>query len=277
MKRLFSTFIAIMAMVFMVGCSQIDTGNVGVSRSMGKTNTTELPQGFHVTWFASVGEFTTKEVALVFDNLNPKAFDNLTIADLDVDIYYRANPEFVAETTVKYIGDVVRHKDVVQGGTSDLIAGYNRVNRAAREAIYQSVSKFPATTMHTKRAELAETIRAALQVELDESDKGAWTVVGVNVRNLVTDKAIEASIRAAAETDQAIARAQKEKELAKAEADKAREIARGQADANEIVARSLTPQLLRLKELEAQKAFAGQGTHTVIMGGGQGTLVNVGK
>jgi prohibitin 1 len=259
------------------GCSQIDSGNVGVVKSFGKTSAEELPQGTHLTWLATVDEFTSKEVSLSFDNMKPKAHDNLTISDLDVDIYYQANPSLIAETVVKYQGDVVKHKQVVPGGTGDLIAGYNRVSRAAREAIYQGVAEFPATTMHTKRSELADRIQKILQKELDTSDKGAWTVTGVNVRGLVTDPAIESSIRAAAETDQAIARANKEKELAVVEAAKAREVAKGQADANNIVAASLTPQLIRLKEIEAQKAFAGAGTHTVLMGQGGGSLINVGK
>lgn len=276
-KKLFSVFALVLGL-FLSGCSQIDTGNVGVSRTMGKTSAEELHPGTHITWFASVGEFTTKEVALSFNDMRPKAKDNLTIADLDVDVYFKADPGMVAETTVKYQGDIVRHEDVVQGGTGDLIAGYNRVSRAAREAIYNGVGEFNATTMHTKRTELSERIRALLQEELDGTDKGVWVIAGVNVRNLVTDPAIEQSIRAAAETDQAIARANKEKELARAEADKAREVARGQADANRIVAESLTPALIRLREIEAQREFAKQGTHTVLMGGGgSGALINVGK
>lgn len=278
MKKLFSVFALVLGLMFASGCSQIDTGNVGVTRTLGKTSAEELPAGLHVTWFANVGEFTTKEVAIPFNDMRPKAKDNLTITDLDVDVYFKAEPGNVAETVVKYQGDIARHKDIVQGGTSDLIAGYNRVSRAAREAIYSAVGEFPATTMHTKRAELSERVRFLLQQELDSSDKGVWTITGVNVRNLVTDPAIEASIRAAAETDQAIARALKEKELAKAEAEKAREVARGQADANRIVAESLTPSLIRLREIEAQREFAKQGTHTVLMGGGgSGALINVGK
>lgn len=277
MKKLFSLFALVLGL-FLTGCSQIDTGNVGVTRTLGKTSTEELPAGVQLTWFANVGEFTIKEVAIAFDNIRPKAKDNLTISDLDVDVYFKADPGMVAETVIKYQGDIVRHMDVVPNGTSDLIAGYNRVNRAAREAIYSAVGEFPATTMHTKRAELSERVRELLQKELDSSDKGTWTITGINIRNLVTDPAIEQSIRAAAETDQAIARANKEKELARAEADKAREVARGQADANRIVAESLTPALIRLREIEAQREFAKQGTHTVLMGAsGNNALINVGK
>jgi prohibitin 1 len=278
MKRIFSLVFAVFAMAFMVGCSQIDTGNVGVVRSMGKTDLQELPQGVHLTWFATVGEFTTKEVSFGLNDLKPKALDNLTIADLDVDIYFQAVPGMVAEASTKYQGDVVRHKDIVPNGTGDLVVGYNRVSREAREAVYRAVGEFPATTMHTKRAELADRIQKLLQAELDKSDKGTWIVTSVNVRNLVTDPAIEKSIRAAAETDQQIARAKKEEELAKAEANKLREIAKGQADANQIISASLTPALKEIRLAELQRdtalAIAGKAGNTVLMGSGV-PLVNV--
>jgi regulator of protease activity HflC (stomatin/prohibitin superfamily) len=256
------------AAVALAGCSQIDTGNVGVVTSFGKTSAEELPQGVHMTWFASVGEFTAKEVAMPLNDLKPKAKDNLTITDLDVDIYFQPNPGMVADTTIKYKGDAAKYE-------GDLLAGYNKVSREARESVYKAAAEFPATIMHTKRTELSALIQKTLQAELNASDKGVWTITSVNIRNLVTDPGIEASIRQAAETDQAINRMNKEKTLAIAEAEKAREIAKGQADANEIVARSLTPQLIRLREIESQTAFAKAGTHTVLMGGSSNALINV--
>ncbi|MCY1206593.1 hypothetical protein D9M72_181660 [compost metagenome] len=131
--------------------------------------------------------------------------------------------------------------------------------------------------MHTKRAELATEIQKRLQSELDKTDKDVWQVTGVNVRNLVTDPAIETSIRQTAERDQQIARANKDKELAQVVAAKNLIEAQGQAAVNETISRSLSPQLIRLKEIEAQQAFAGAGTHTVVMGNTAGSLVSIGK
>lgn len=266
--RLLSTLALSVAAFAMTACSQIDSGNVGVVTSFGKVNPEELQQGVHMTWFAGVDEFTAKEVPMQLNDLKPKAADNLTISDLDVDIYFQPTPGKIADTVLKYKGDMVRYE-------GDYVAGFNKLSREARESIYKSVALFPATTMHTKRTELSAEIQKMLQAELEKSDPGSWTITSVNVRNLLTDPGIEQSIRAAAETDQAIARAQKEKELAIAEADKMREIAQGQADANDILARSLTPNLIRLKEIEAQAAFAKAGTHTVLMGGGATPLINV--
>ena len=69
----------------------------------------------------------------------------------------------------------------------DMIAAASRVQREAREAVYAAVSKFDATTMHNKRAELSEAIQKELQKGLDTSDRESFVVTTINVRNLVTD------------------------------------------------------------------------------------------
>jgi prohibitin 1 len=272
------TCIAALALIAAAGCTQIDSGNVGVSTTRGKIALDERPQGTYFTPIETITEFTTKEVSFQLLDLKPKSSDNLTMSDVDIDVYFKATPDKVADTVTKYQGDVVRHKDVVPNSSStDLIAGYNKVSREARESVYRAVAAFPATTMHTKRDELAAVIRKNLQSELDASDPGVWTVTGINVRNLVTDPAIEKSIRETAERDQQIARANKDKELVKVQAEAKLIEAQGEAAANNAISASLTPQLIRLKEIEAQKAFAGAGTHTVVMGQASGSLVNIGK
>jgi regulator of protease activity HflC (stomatin/prohibitin superfamily) len=106
-------------------------------------------------------------------------------------------------------------------------------------------------------------------------------VTAVNVRNLLTDPAIEAAIRQRAETDQAIERKRKEVELAKAEAERLIVEAEGQAKANQILSASLTPALKEIKLAELQRdaalAIANKAGNTVLLGGGAQPLVNVGK
>jgi len=280
MRNLFRRIGVFLVAMTLAACSQVDTGNVGVAKFGGKTNMEELAAGWSWTGLSSVDEFTTKEVALVFDNAPSKSQDGLTMNEVDVDIYFKAAPNKVAETVVKYQGDVLKHGDIVKDSKSpsDLVAGPSRVIRESREAIRAGVAKFPATDMHTKTKEVADAIQQILQSELNKSDPGTWEITGVNVRKLVADPALEASVRKKLETDQEIARKNKEADLARAEAARREVEARGEAKANEIIAASLTPTLIRLKELEAQKAFATQGTHTVLMGGGGAQpMFNVGK
>lgn len=252
-------------------CSQIDTGNVGVERTLGKVGTDAMPPGVYFTLFKSVDEFTSKEVLFQLENMTPKSRDNLTMQDVDVDVIYKVDGSRVPALYAKYQGDVVKHSQVVKDGTSDLIIGYSRVMREAREAVYKSVATFDATTMHTKRADITEAIRKTLQSELDAADKGAFTVTSVNVRNMVVDKGIEEAIRQKAATDQRIEQAQRELALTKAEADKSIAKAEGEAKANRILAESITGPLIRIREIEAQRdaaiAIAGKAGNTVLLGG----------
>ncbi len=265
----------------LVGCTQIDTGNVGVERTLGKVSPDALPPGVYFTLFKNVDEFSAKEVSFQLNDMTPKSRDNLTMKDVDIDIYFKVNPGAVPGLYTKYQGDVVRHRDVVAGGTKDLVIAYSRVSREARESVYKAIAQLDATTMHTKRSELSELVRAGLQQELDANDKGAFVVTAVNVRNMLTDPAIEAAIRQRAETDQAIEKKRKEIELAKAEAERLIVEAEGQAKANQILSASLTPALKEIKLAELQRdtalAIASKQGNTVLLGGGAQPLLNVGK
>ncbi|MCY4746247.1 SPFH domain-containing protein [Pelomonas sp. UHG3] len=275
-KPLLLTLAALLA-----GCTQIDTGNVGVERTLGKVSAEALPPGIYFTVFKTVDEFTAKEIGFQLADMTPKSRDNLTMKDVDIDIYFKVMPAAVPGLFTKYQGDVMRHADIVRDGSKDLVIAYSRVSREAREAVYKAVAEMDATTMHTKRAELSEAVRAGLQKELDTNDKGAFVVTAVNVRNLLTDPAIEAAIRQRAETDQAIERKRKEVELAKAEAERLIVEAEGQAKANQILSASLTPALKEIKLAELQRdaalAIANKAGNTVLLGGGAQPLVNVGK
>src|SRR5574343_677725 len=167
MKRFARTFGLIGLCALMSDCSPIDTGNVGVERTLGKVGAESLPPGVYFTLFKSVDEFTTKEVSFSLYDMTPKSRDNLTMKDVDLDIYFKTTPSAVPGLYVKYQGDVVKHGDIVKGGTKDLVIAFSRVSREAREAVYKAIAQLDATTMHTKRTELAESVRSELQKELD--------------------------------------------------------------------------------------------------------------
>ena len=267
MKKLFALSILALAAS---GCTQIDTGNVGVESTFGQVKADEVGPGMYMTMFKTVHELSTKEVAVSLQNLTPKTKDNLTMADMDVDVYYKTDPGKVADILVRYSGDVQETK------TGDAFAGYGFVYRNAREVAYDTANKFDASVMNVKRTEIAEMIRAKLQAELDRTVGKDWFVVtNVNVRALTTDPRIENAIRNAAQTQFEVSRKQQELQLAQAEADRLVVEAKGQAEANEIIANSITPNLIRLREIEMQAQFAKGGTHTVLLGGDATPLINV--
>lgn len=270
MKKI-TTLLCTLCLVFLSACTVVETGNVGVERSFGKVSPEALPQDVYVTVFDSVAEVTTKEINFPVNDLKPKSRDNLTLQDFDADIYFKVTPAMIPGLFVKYQGDYIQHSDIVEGGAAVGIVGYNRVLRAAREATYDAIALFDATTMHTKRAEIAAEIQKLLQKELDASDKGAFTITSINVRNLLTDPAIEKAIQDRAKTDQDIARKLKEVELAQAEADRLRAQAQGEADANQILAQSLTPTVMQLRMAELERdtalALASKAGNTILLNG----------
>lgn len=270
-KTIFTTFALVAALS---ACTQIDTGNVGVERTLGNVKSEELLPGVYQTFTKTVDEFTGKEVPLQINDLKPKTRDNLTMTDVDIDVYVKVKPGKMADLFIKYQGDVSVVMKPDQSGqlkeTDDKIVGMGRVLREARESVYSCIAGFDAPTIHLKRDDIAACVRARTQSELNKSDPDAFEVTTANVRNLLTDPALEKSIRARAEVDQLVAAKLKENELAEAEAKRLLTEANGRAAANRALAESATPALLRLKEIEAQLAVSmSNGAHTIFVPYGQ--------
>lgn len=273
--------LAIIALaLFASACTQIDTGNVGVERTLGNVKPETLPPGVYATVFKTVDEFTAKEVPLSLSDLKPKSKDNLTMTDVDIDVYFKVKPSKMAALYIKYQGDVSKvykpGSDGTMKDTGDEIVGMGRVLREARESVFRSIAQFDATTMHLKRDDIAGAVRTILQKELDATDPDTFEVTNVNVRSLVTDPALEQSIRERAKVDQQIEAKIKQNELAKAEAKRLLIEAEGQAAANNAINASITDRLVRMREIAAQEAIAAKaGNVTIMVPYGTQPLVNI--
>ncbi len=258
MKKLIVTLLAASALA---GCSRIDTGNTGVESTFGQVKEQTLPPGVYFSLFKTIHEVNTMEFGLEINDMSPKAKDNVTLTDVDLTIYFRVDPKNVAKIMTRYAGDMKWNSK-----TDSYIVGHDLVARMAREAIYNAFTKYTASEMHLRRAELANAIRENLQKETDQdAGKGMFEITNVLVRNIVTDPRLEEAIKQSAEVEFTIRKRQQELELAKAEAERKRIEAEGEAVANRIIAESITPQLIELRRIEAMTGFAKQGTHTVIL------------
>lgn len=237
MKKLFLLAIAPF-FALLTGCSQIDTGNVGVESTLGQVKKETLPPGVYFTLFKRVTEVSAKELRLSLDDMKPQTKDKITLADLDVDIFYQIDPSKASEIMTKWPGDMIELK-----GEDGVRIGNGYVTRQAREAIYNAISQYGSDTVHTERVSIAAKVVSALQKDLDESaGKGMFFVRSANVRNLVTDPALEQAIKEAANRNFQIAAKQKEVELARAEADRKRVEAQGEADAIRVRAQAIAAQ-----------------------------------
>lgn len=271
MKRTISHFFALVALGFaLAGCSQIDTGNVGVEATLGQVKDETMPPGVYFTLFKRVTEVSAKEMPLSLVDLKPQTSDKITLADMDVDIYVQIDPGMAPKIMTRWPGDVTEER-----GEEGARVGFNYVTRQAREAIYSSVAKRGSATVHTERTELAAEIVKMLQADLDQSaGKGWFFVRSANVRNLVTDPALEANIKAAANAQFEEQKKIREIEVAKKEADRKRIEAQGEADAIRIRAQAISVQggaeYVQLKAIEKW-----DGKLPVTQAGGATPLLNL--
>jgi regulator of protease activity HflC (stomatin/prohibitin superfamily) len=247
MKKLF----VIIAAVFLAACTtQIDTGNVGVESTLGQVRSETMQPGVYFTLFKRVTEVSAKELVVQLNDMKPQTRDKITLADMDLDVYVQIDPSKAPAIMTRWPGDAVALK-----GEDGVRIGFNYVTRQAREAVYDAVTKYGSDVVHTKRAEIAAEVLKSLQANLDsEAGKGWFFVRSINVRNLVTDPALESAIKEAAQRDYQIAAKKKEVQLAEAEAERKRAEARGEADAISLRAAALTRQggddYVRLKAIE---------------------------
>lgn len=272
MKKTLYRLFAIAALALTAACSQIDTGNVGVTSVMGQVKPEALQPGVYETVSKTVTEVCGKEMVVPVADLKPQTSDKITLADLDVDVYVQINPAMAATIMTKWNGDRTEIKD-----EGCVRLGMNYVQRQAREAIYDTATKFGSATIHTERAAIASQTVKLLQASLDaEAGKGMFVVKSANVRNLLTDVALEANIKAAANAQFELQKEKNQLEVAKMTAERKRVIAQGDADAVRIAAEAVAKAGGKeYIELEAIKKW--NGALPQFSGAGPMPFVNVGK
>jgi len=230
--------IAILSLAFLSACSQIDTGNVGVESTLGQVKPDIMPPGVYFTAFKRVTEVCAKEVPITLENMKPQTSDKIILADLDIDIYVQIDSSKAANIMTKWPGDLTSAKEE----DCDRI-GFNFVTRQAREVVYDTVSRFGSTTIHTERGPIVAAVVKKLQASLDaDAGKGLFLVASANVRNLVTDPALEADIKATAQAQFKLTNERNLLEVTKVQAERKREEAKGEADAIRIKAEAVSKQ-----------------------------------
>lgn len=249
----------------------IETGNVGVSSFMGQTNPEPLMPGTYQTFTRSIYEVSGKIINVSFDKLHPKSFDNLSLDEFDVDVLYQIDVKRAPALSVKYQNDMA-YRD------GAYLVADKFVTKQAMDAVFSGVAQFNANTMHTKRDDIAKAIHESLQHKLDVEVGKDWiSVRNVNIRKIITDKTQEENIRKISAAKFAI-----DQKIAENEAEEKNNMviltqASGRAAANAALSKSITPELLKMRELDVLEKFAQSGTHTVLLpqGGGAAPLINV--
>jgi len=240
----------------------IDTGNVGVRTTLGIMDRDEVTPGVYTKWplISRVQEFTGKEVSIDLTDLTPKARDNLSLRDMDISVFYRAESTAIADLFAKYANQSARLED-----TGVMLPAYNLVFRVARNAAYEEVAKVDSLVMHTRRDELANAMHQNMQAELDSTDPGVFKVTRVVIRAVSTDPSIEESIRTAVANQKKLEAMEVQTRIAEKEAQIKVTEARGIADSNRIISGSLTREYLQHEANQALMKFAESGNSSTVV------------
>lgn len=255
-------FLIFISVFLLSSCGTIETGNIGVRTSWtGKISKEEVQPGFYVAVFSSVMEFSAREITVELTDMMPKAKDNLTLADMDVEIFYTAKSDSIADITIKYADRNARSRDA-----GIYYPGYYLIRSIARETTYSAVALYNSLEVHKERENLKKQIEKQLQNELDKNDPGTFEIKKVIIRNIKTDSSVENAIKMAVAKE-------KELEAAKKEV----EIAIEKSKAYTILNRSLSKNVLEQKRIEVLKQAVDEGkAKMIILGNGGGTpLINL--
>lgn len=240
----------------------IESGNVGVRKTLGKVNPEEVSPGlnFRVPVVTRITEFVGKEIAIDLTDLTPKAADNLSLRDMDVTVFYKAASRQIADLYVKYAN---AHEFDEESGS--YFPAYRLVYREARRAAYETVAKIDSLTMHKKREQIAVSIKVRLQETLDSNDLGVFEVTRVVIRSVVTDPSIEESIREAVANQKRLEAKQVMVEIERKNAEIEAIRAQGIANANSIINKTLTTEYLQHELNLTLQRFAETGANTIVV------------
>ena len=240
----------------------IESGNVGVRKTLGKVNPEEVSPGlnFRVPVVTRMTEFVGKEIAIDLTDLTPKAADNLSLRDMDVTVFYKADSGQISDLYVKYAN---AHQ--YDGESDSYFPAYRLVYREARRAAYETVAQIDSLTMHKKRGQIAASVKSRLQETLDSNDSGVFEVTRVVIRSVMTDPSIEESIREAVANQKRLEAKQVMVEIERKNAEIEAIRAQGIANANNIINKTLTTEYLQHELNLTLQKFAETGANTIVV------------
>ncbi len=240
----------------------IESGNVGVRKTLGKVNPEESSPGLNIRFpgITQITEFVGKEIAIDLTDLKPKAADNLSLRDMDVTVFYKAESSQIADLYVKYAN---AHQ--FDDESDSYFPAYRLVYREARRAAYETVAKIDSLTMHRKREQISDAIKTRLQEALDGNDPGVFTVTRVVIRSVLTDPSIEESIREAVANQKRLEAKQVMVEIERKNAEIEAIRAQGIARANDIINKTLTTEYLQHELNLTLQKFAETGANTIVV------------
>ena len=191
MKTLVKLTALAIAISTTIGCTRIETGEVGVRVGFDKQIQPGelLPGSFNQTIVGNVLTFPVKDVNVVLNDMTPVAKDNSTMKDVDAVIVYNINQAQVAELYSQKNRSFHAAKD------GDVYLMYNYVTQLARNALYKAARKYEALDMADKRNEMEAFIKEEIIRNLaEEKLDGSITITQTMIRNILpADSVVQSS------------------------------------------------------------------------------------
>ncbi len=259
----------------------IESGEVGIKATAGKFEPDPLGPGFHVflPFIQTVKIVDTKVRSI---NYTTKPSDNIAfgresgvrnaspitaldkrglLISIDITVQYRLRPETAPQTIATY-GFSWEEKII---------------NPIVRDVVRSVIGQYKAEELPVKRNEIATQIRQGIEEQIEKKKGQPVELATVNLREIILPPKIVEQIERVQIAKQEADRVKLEVERAKQEAEKKAALAQGDADAKKIraqgsadaikieadakayenikIGKSLTPEMLRLKQIEVQGQF----------------------
>lgn len=182
MNRFAKLSLIALAVSTAVGCTRIETGEVGVRIGFDKQIQSGelLPGSFNQSIVGSILTFPVKDVNVKLDNMTPVAKDNSTMADFDAVVVYNINPSQAAELYS------TKNRSFHSEANGDVYLMYNYVVQNARNAIYKAARRYEALDMADNRDAMEAIVKEEITKNLSEEKlDGVITITQVMIRNVV--------------------------------------------------------------------------------------------
>jgi regulator of protease activity HflC (stomatin/prohibitin superfamily) len=246
----------------------INSGEVGLIKTLGKYQTEPLYPGFHILipLMQKVDIVDTKVRVINYKSLEDigSVRDGGILINPAITVLDARGLPVSIELTVQY--------KLLPDGAPSTIAVWGLsweekiVNPVVRDIVRNVVGNYSAEDLPTKRNEIAVLIEQQMRKNIDALPNKPVQLLSVQLREIVLPDKIKEQIEKVQIAKQETQRVTNEVERAKQEAEKLKAVAEGEAraklieaeataQANVLVSRSLSPQLIQLKQIEVQGKF----------------------
>lgn len=244
----------------------INSGETGILVTLGKYQNQPLGAGFHfyLPVMQKVIIVDTRVRVMNYSNEEFNSGKGGVIKMPPIGVLDSRGLPVEVELTVQY--NLLPEKAAIAVATLGLNWEEKTISPMTRDVVRSVIGNFKAEELPTKRDEIAQLITQGMQKAVAQIQEQPIRLDSMQLRGIVLPEKVKEQIERVQIANQEAERAKYEVEKAKFEAQKEAEFAKGQADAriieakgtataNELISKSLTPNLVKLKQIEAQAKF----------------------